>query len=49
MHQKKERRRTSWPWVPLEKMKKEDERMREFEGMEELEGVKKREEREVFF
>ena len=49
MHQKKERRRTSWPWVPLEKMKKEDERMREFEGMGELEGVKKREEREVFF
>ena len=51
MRQKKGRRRTSWPWVPLEKMKRvwrENERIREFERMRKLKGVRKRENREVF-
>ena len=48
MHQKKGSRRTSWPWVPLEKMKRENERMREFAKMRQLESVRKREEKEDF-
>ena len=42
MHQKKGHRRSSWPWVPLEKMKRQNERMRE-SGSEE-----KKKEREFF-
>ena len=42
MHQKKGYRRSSWPWVPLEKMKRQNERMRE-SGSDE-----KKKEREFF-
>ena len=47
-HQKIGRRRTSWLWVPLEKMIREWEKMREFKRMRELGSEEKKEERAVF-
>ena len=48
MHQNIGRMRTSWLWVPLEKMMRENEKVIGFKKMRESESERKKEENEVF-
>ena len=45
MHRKKGHRRSSWPWVPLEKLMIEWEQMREWENLREYRSQEVRKER----